>query len=327
MALIMIRRQLLVVGCLLGVANAMLSQSANAIERNYNIVTANSSITISGTIDGTVIGDLTIQPQGTNSLTTSYAGTIKAERGSNAIQFIGGSVIDANLLSGTWQPKAMGVSGSEAAEYAGKVPVPLGAGVFAGRNFVGDINSAAPISISGGSFDLSSVGLEFLTGLIDYRITSLLYPTQSGQSDISGQIIDLSGNGTISTAGLTETLTIPVNANLMFDLDGNGTANLTFTGSIKATATLPPPVPGDFDGDYDVDAADFAAWQSNFPKTTGGTLAGGDADGDKDIDGADFVVWQTHFPTSGSVAVVPEPASVCLAMGALVGFLAIRRLS
>jgi hypothetical protein len=72
--------------------------------------------------------------------------------------------------------------------------------------------------------------------------------------------------------------------------------------------------PGDFDGDGDVDGADFVAWQTNFPKATGATLAEGDADGDGDVDGADFVVWQTNFPfTPGpGAAPVPEPNSILL---------------
>jgi hypothetical protein len=78
---------------------------------------------------------------------------------------------------------------------------------------------------------------------------------------------------------------------------------------------------GDFDGDGDVDGADFVAWQTNFPKATGATLAEGDADADGDVDGADFVVWQTNFPfTPGPGSAVPEPAAwfVCgLAIPAL----------
>jgi hypothetical protein len=71
-------------------------------------------------------------------------------------------------------------------------------------------------------------------------------------------------------------------------------------------------IPGDFDGDNDVDGADFVAWQTNFPKASGATLAQGDADSDGDVDGADFVVWQTHFPTSGGsgVTTIPEPTSI-----------------
>jgi hypothetical protein len=76
---------------------------------------------------------------------------------------------------------------------------------------------------------------------------------------------------------------------------------------------------GDFDSDGDVDGADFVAWQTNFPKATGATLAEGDADADGDVDGADFVVWQTNFPFTPGPAVspIPEPGSFALcAVGA-----------
>jgi hypothetical protein len=73
--------------------------------------------------------------------------------------------------------------------------------------------------------------------------------------------------------------------------------------------------PGDFDGDGDVDGADFVAWQTNFPKSSGALPSEGDADGDGDVDGADFVVWQTNFPfTPGPGATpIPEPSALVLA--------------
>jgi glucose/arabinose dehydrogenase len=79
-------------------------------------------------------------------------------------------------------------------------------------------------------------------------------------------------------------------------------------------------IPGDFDGDTDVDGADFVVWQTNFPQTGGATLAMGDANADGNVDGADFAIWQTHFPTapSSSSPSVPEPASVGLMLLAIV---------
>jgi hypothetical protein len=73
----------------------------------------------------------------------------------------------------------------------------------------------------------------------------------------------------------------------------------------------PPPIAGDFDSDNDVDGADFAAWKTNFPKSSSATLATGDADGDGDVDGADFIVWQTQLsnPPGPGSSPVPEPAS------------------
>jgi hypothetical protein len=95
------------------------------------------------------------------------------------------------------------------------------------------------------------------------------------------------------------------------------------TISVPSTAQ-----PGDFDGDGDVDGADFVAWQTNFPKATGATLAEGDADGDGDVDGADFVVWQTNFPfTPGpGAAPVPEPATMLVGLAGLAGLMLLRRM-
>lgn len=80
----------------------------------------------------------------------------------------------------------------------------------------------------------------------------------------------------------------------------------------------PVATPGDFDGDGDVDGADFVAWQTNFPTTSGASGAQGDADGDGDVDGADFDAWQTSFPSSGAgTSPVPEPGAWMLAANAL----------
>jgi hypothetical protein len=79
------------------------------------------------------------------------------------------------------------------------------------------------------------------------------------------------------------------------------------------------PKPGDFDGDGDVDGADFIVWQTNFPKEGGATLSQGNADGDSDVDGADFAVWQSNFPfvpTPGA-SPVPEPSAFFLILAGL----------
>ena len=75
-------------------------------------------------------------------------------------------------------------------------------------------------------------------------------------------------------------------------------------------------IPGDADGDGDVDGDDFNAWGGNFPTASGATLAQGDFDGDGDVDGDDFNVWGGNFPYPGpgssAAAVIPEPASLAL---------------
>jgi hypothetical protein len=98
-----------------------------------------------------------------------------------------------------------------------------------------------------------------------------------------------------------------------------GTTTDGFGGVRLNAFQLNAVVAGDFDGDGDVDGADFVAWQTNFPKASGAVLAEGDADGDGDVDGADFVIWQTSFPfTPGpGTSSIPEPYAMVLIMLAL----------
>ncbi len=66
-------------------------------------------------------------------------------------------------------------------------------------------------------------------------------------------------------------------------------------------------VPGDADGDGDVDAFDLGVWQTQFGMMGDGLEADFDVDGD--VDAFDLGLWQTNFGT-GTSSAVPEPATV-----------------
>ena len=79
-------------------------------------------------------------------------------------------------------------------------------------------------------------------------------------------------------------------------------------------------LPGDYNGDAVVDAADYTVWRNTL-----GSLSelAADGDGSGEVDEADFAIWKTNFgqtPGSGAAAsaAVPEPASSALTCVGLV---------
>ena len=109
---------------------------------------------------------------------------------------------------------------------------------------------------------------------------------------------------------------------------GSGAANIdphfTGTGTLTVGTLGGALLPGDFDGDKDVDSADLAVWQID-----AGQNPGADADYDGDSDGNDFVIWQRNLgmtiPGVAAAGSVPEPASLTLVAMAALGLGAARR--
>jgi hypothetical protein len=72
----------------------------------------------------------------------------------------------------------------------------------------------------------------------------------------------------------------------------------------------------DFDGDGDVDGADFLTWQRGVGLTGQMTNANGDANGDGTVDAQDLTDWRNGFAaTMPAGASVPEPCTATLTLG------------
>jgi len=87
----------------------------------------------------------------------------------------------------------------------------------------------------------------------------------------------------------------------------------TLIDNIEVTS-LSAPEDADFDGDEDIDGADFLAWQRGFGIDDGTALpANGDANGDGNVDAADIAIWEGQFGTAAGLSVaqsVPEPSAL-----------------
>ena len=97
---------------------------------------------------------------------------------------------------------------------------------------------------------------------------------------------------------------------LVFTLATDTTAfgNVEFLSSLMHTATLKAiSLPGDYNFDGTVDAADYTVWRDTAGQTGLGLTADGNSDGTVDQD--DFDIWKNHFGGTSATA-LPEPSSL-----------------
>lgn len=162
------------------------------------------------------------------------------------------------------------------------------------------------------SFDQLAVsGTAMLDGLLS---VSMLDPSQ------------LSVNDTftiLTAANIVNNLTLGGPSGGMFNLSASTPTALvlTFVGDIS--------LPGDFNGDQVVDAADYSVWRDNLGSTEG-TLLNSNGTGGV-IDQADYDLWKANFGASSAsaalTAAVPEPVSAGLALLATIAASVFRRRS
>jgi hypothetical protein len=136
-----------------------------------------------------------------------------------------------------------------------------------------------------------------------------------------------------ATSGGTRTVSVSINGGTLsnngvqYQTDGDSalvmsslaTLGNSFTTNIAGRTlqlfVIPPRLPGDFDGNGVVDAADLAIWSAQFGQT-GSPQA--DANGDRTVDGADFFIWQQNAQATMTAAAlsdsaaVPEPSSAAI---------------
>ncbi|MBN1853025.1 MAG: PEP-CTERM sorting domain-containing protein [Pirellulales bacterium] len=140
----------------------------------------------------------------------------------------------------------------------------------------------------------------------------------------------------LSELNLTASMTLDPGARLGLGFAvtaGTSLDDISFDFNLVDEGTVTPgwvvPLPSthapdaDFDGDGDVDGADFLIWQRGFGLTNQIDNSNGDADGSGIVDGVDLNEWKNQFGTGGAggalVCQVPEPGSLMLLAGLAMG--------
>jgi hypothetical protein len=132
--------------------------------------------------------------------------------------------------------------------------------------------------------------------------------------------------GEFSTTAVAGPGTLLVD-NLLIEVFKNA-ASVTAINNPDPSLSEVTGLPGDFNNNMVVDAADYTVWRNNLGAAEGSLLNGNGNGGT--VDETDYALWKMHFgetpPGSGGVAsVVPEPATLMLAVITLLGSWTLKR--
>lgn len=194
--------------------------------------------------------------------------------------------------------------------------------------------------VASGKNDLYSVALHEMMHTLGIGSTATWESKVSGTSWTGSQVQAITGSGVnlINPAGdhaaeglLSRRLSDGVPQEVVIDptiITGTRKSltelDLAFLRDIGHATIIPnfPTLPGDFNGDGDVDAGDLTTWRTWYAVN-----ANGDADSDGDTDGRDFLLWQRNYTGALAIAAVPEPNTCLLAIALGAALLPRRRTS
>jgi hypothetical protein len=281
--------------------------------------------------------------------TTGGIGTLSIENNSQ---------LDVAGTLHIWNSAAVNlVSGELHADTIQQVAPPLPGGAGFGLNFTGGtlavhkfdgvlINSGGTLAPGGSAIGTTDVNFDYMQ-LAGSVLAIDIGGTGSGQFDqltvgtnaIFDGALDVALFGGF-TPDLSDTFAIVQAGNIPITSLLNLLTHSTFTNITNKlvwhlfhdptalTLAVVPILPGDFNGNGVVDAADYVVWRKTQGQTGIGLAA--DSDFNRQVDLFDFLVWRTHFgqavPGSGAgageLAAVPEPGAFALTVLAIAALVA-----
>lgn len=130
---------------------------------------------------------------------------------------------------------------------------------------------------------------------------------------------EVSGGGSYTTAGFARRL-LGAEVEITFETQFSWERNTDYYLGLGANFGLSfynawaPRLPGDFNADGAVDAADYTLWRDTVGVVGAGLLA--DANGDQMIDSQDYQIWRDAYGAqlAGGSTSIPEPAATQLAL-------------
>ncbi len=137
----------------------------------------------------------------------------------------------------------------------------------------------------------STVGSNYEFALVRYNSNGSLDTSFSGDGKLTtpigtaganGNSVALQSDGKIVVAG------------------GSGGNSVDFAVARYEGVSTPPALPGDYNQDNAVDAADYSLWRKTLGTTGVPAYSGADGDGDGMIGQADYGVWRNHFGAGGA---------------------------
>ena len=189
------------------------------------------------------------------------------------------------------------IDGNYTQQAAGSMEIEIGGTTANTQYDVVDISGFATL---GGGLQLSLIN--------GFMPTALQTFTVLFSSGITGAFSNVGNGQRIGVADGSGSFLVNYGAGSTFD-----PTQVTLSG-FQAVA-----LPGDYNHNGVVDAADYTVWRNSLGRTGSGLAADGNINGM--IDAGDYTVWKSHFGThAGSGAdgspnaVVPEPATFALAM-------------